>query len=325
MKIEKLNKRDSKDIINLWNNSIDKCFIYKKLDEDLFMNYFFRETKEYEIINYKAVIDSKIVGFISGVKYLSRKTFYITMILVDKSYRKQKIGTKLYKKLETYWLSNEDIVKVDLLFTNPINLIWNIPFTNLHEHPNAPGVDLKGEGYMFFKNQGFLDFTYQNSYYRTIQDYEYTDFIKERLANLKEENITADFYDINNHIGLNELMEDLNSEAWKTEILSHVKEKKEDNTLLVALDKNRVIGFTGPIHLQENGRGYFAGVGIHSEYRGRGIGTLLFTKLCMSFKEIDVIYSTLFTAKNNYARFIYEREGFKIVRSWANMRKELKR
>ncbi len=325
MIIKRLEKSDNKEIISLWNSSIDECFVYKRLDDELFLSYFFRENDLYEIINYKAIVDNKIVGFISGVKFNSRNTFYITMVLVDKAFRKQKIGTRLYEKLEKHWLNDENIVKVDLLFTNPVNLIWNIPFTNLHEHPNAPGVDLKGEGYMFFKNKGFLDFTYQNSYYRTIQDYEYTDFIKQRLENLKKENITADFYDINKHVGLEELMDDLNSVAWKEEILNHVKEKQEKNTLLVALDGNKTIGFTGPIHLQKSGRGYFAGVGIHSEYRGRGIGTLLFTKLCMSFKEIDVEYATLFTAKNNYARFIYEREGFKIVRSWANMRKELKR
>ena len=120
-------------------------------------------------------------------------------------------------------------------------------------------------------------------------------------------------------------MDDLNSETWKTTVLNHVKEKGKDNTLIVALDGNLVIGFTGPIYKQSSGRGYFAGIGIHSKYRGRGIGTLLFSRLCMGFKEIGVDYMTLFTGKNNPARNIYERENFKIVRSWANMRKEIKR
>ena len=48
--------------------------------------------------------------------------------------------------------------------------------------------------------------------------------------------------------------------------------EKRKKTLLVALDGNKVIGFTGPIHRQDNGRGYFAGIGIHSDYRGRVLG-----------------------------------------------------
>lgn len=325
MRIEHLNKKDSHEIVKLWNESINEKFIYKKLDESSFLSTFFRESNEYTTISYKAVLNKEIIGFISGVLYPNRKTSYITMVLVKEEHRKKGIGTLLYKEFQKDIIKEKLIIKEDLLFTNPINLIWNIPFTDLHEHPNAPGVDLKGDGYLFFKSLGFRDFTYQNSYYRDIQSYEYAPDIVERLNKLKEENITADFYDINNHVGLEELMRDLKSSAWETEILNHVKEKGEDNTLLVALDGNLVIGFTGPIHKQVSGRGYFAGVGIHSKYRGRGIGTLLFTKLCMSFKEIDVLYSTLFTAKNNYARLIYEREDFKIVRSWANMRKEVKR
>lgn len=325
MKIEKLLKSDDKAIIKLWNESINDKFIYKKLDEVSFINNFFRVNNEYKVVNYKALINEEIVGFCSGVIYPSRNTFYITMILVKEKWQKQGIGTKLYKKLEKTWLSDENIRKVELIFTNPINLIWTVPNTLNHEHPNSPGVDLKGDGYLFLKNFGFRDFAYQNSYYKKISDYEYSDNILTKIEKAKKENLTTNFYDINKHIGLKELMTNLRSDSWESEILAHVNEKKENNTLLVALEGNKVIGFTGPIHKQENGRGYFAGIGIHSDYRGKGIGTLLFSRLCMGFKEIGVSYMTLFTGKNNPARNIYERENFKIVRSWANMRKEIKR
>lgn len=325
MMIKELLKKDGKEISSLWNSSINDSFIYKKITEESYLDYFFRESSEYQVFSFKAVLDNKIVGFSSGVLYPSRNTFYITMILVDNNYRLKGIGTKLYEALEEVWLKALNISKVDLIFTNPINLIWIVPNTNGHEHPNAPGVDLKGDGYLFLKNLGFRDFAYQNSYYKRIYDYEYTAAVKERLEKLKKENITAGFYEIGKHQGLEELMTDLNSAAWEKEILTHVKDKGKANTLLVALDNDLVIGFTGPIHRQESGRGYFAGIGIHSAYRGRGIGTLLFSRLCMGFKEIGVDYMTLFTGKNNPARNIYEREGFKIVRSWANMRKEIKR
>src|SRR5690554_5516854 len=292
MKIEKLLKSDDKAIIKLWNESINDKFIYKKLDEVSFINNFFRVNNEYKVVNYKALINEEIVGFCSGVIYPSRNTFYITMILVKEKWQKQGIGTKLYKKLEKTWLSDENIRKVELIFTNPIYLIWTVPNTLNHEHPNSPGVDLKGDGYLFLKNFGFRDFAYQNSYYKKISDYEYSDNILTKIEKAKKENLTTNFYDINKHIGLKELMTNLRSDSWESEILAHVNEKKENNTLLVALEGNKVIGFTGPIHKQENGRGYFAGIGIHSDYRGKGIGTLLFSRLCMGFKEIGVSYMT---------------------------------
>jgi len=325
MQIKELNKSDNLSIINLWNESIDDSFIYKRLNEEIYESYFFRNNDEYEIVSFKALVDNKIVGFSSGVLYPSRNTFYLTMILVEKDYRLKGIGKKLYEALEEVFIKIEAINKVEAFFRNPINLIWNVPNTLNHEHPNAPGVDLKGDGYLFLKNLGFRDFAYQNSYYKRIYDYEYSDSVKARLLKLKEENMTTDFYQIDKHFGLEDLMKDLNSEAWEKEILDHVALKGKDNTLLVALDGDLVIGFTGPIHRQESGRGYFAGIGIHSAYRGKGVGTLLFSRLCMGFKEIGVDYVTLFTGKNNPARNIYEREDFKIVRSWANMRKEIKK
>lgn len=325
MKIEKLLKIDSNEVVNIWNNSINDGFIYKKLDEKSYLDTFFRVNDEYEIVSFKAIIDNKIVGISSGVLYPTRNTFYITMILVEEENRLRGIGTSLYNELEKVWIKDKSIEKVDILFTNPINLVWIVPNTEGHEHPGAPGVDMKGDGYLFYQNLGFRDFVYQNSYYKRIKDYEYSDEIKQRFEKLEKENITADFYQISKHKGLEELMDDLNSDSWKATVLNHVKEKGEANTLLVALDGDLVIGFTGPIHKQDSGRGYFAGIGIHSKYRGKGIGTLLFSRLCMGFKEIGVDYMTLFTGKNNPARNIYERENFKIVRSWANMRKEIKR
>lgn len=325
MEIQKLQKNDYKEIINLWNRSIDEQFIYKRLNEESYLNYFFRDNKDYQIVSFKAVKDGKIKGFVSGVIYETRKIFYITMILVDKKERRKGVGKRLYEEIENVWNDNKLIEKVEILFTNPVNLVWIVPFTKADEHPNSPGIDLKSEAYMFFKNFGFRDFAYQNSYYKKISNYEYSKNIIKRIEKAKKENIKTDFYNINKHEELEELMENLGSLSWKEEVLSHVKDKKEENTLLVALDKNKVIGFTGPIHKQDSGRGYFAGIGIHSDYRGKGLGTLLFSKLCMSFKEIGVRYMTLFTGKNNPARNIYERENFKIVRSWANMRKDIKK
>ena len=54
-----------------------------------------------------------------------------------------------------------------------------------------------------------------------------------------------------------------------------------------------------------------------------GAGTALFASLCMGLKDMGAEYMTLFTGENNPARNIYRAAGFKIVRTWANMRREL--
>lgn len=47
--------------------------------------------------------------------------------------------------------------------------------------------------------------------------------------------------------------------------------------VIIAEHNGKAVGFTGPIHVQESGRGYFAGIGVHSEYRKYGLGKALFS------------------------------------------------
>jgi len=76
--------------------------------------------------------------------------------------------------------------------------------------------------------------------------------------------------------------------------------------------------------VQPSGRGFFLGIGIHSDYRGVGAGKALFAALCKGLKGIGASFMTLFTGEENPARNIYEAAGFKIVKSWVVMRKEVK-
>ncbi len=309
----------------LWDKNKDESFIYSPLSEHTFKSIFLSSNDLYSSFSYKGIVDDTLIGLAAGTFYPSRNTFYLTMVLVDKPYRNQGYGKKLVKALENFWLNKGEVKKVEMSFLNPANIIWQVPQTDGHEHPNMPGVDLQSSAHVFFKNLGFLDFTYQNSYYKNIENYTYSDDILKRREELAAKGFEFCYYDVGKHHGLEALMEDLNNESWTKEILSHVKEKEDKNTLLVAAHNGLVVGFTGPIWLQENGRGYFAGIGIHSKYRGYGLGTVLFARLCMGFKEVGAKYSTLFTAENNPARNIYERENFKISRAFVGLRKEIKR
>lgn len=70
-------------------------------------------------------------------------------------------------------------------------------------------------------------------------------------------------------------------------------------------------------------KGYFAGIGVNSELRGRGIGTLLFEELLVKSKENGAKFMTLFNGSKNLARNIYLKAGFKIVKSFAILGKAI--
>ena len=79
----------------------------------------------------------------------------------------------------------------------------------------------------------------------------------------------------------------------------------------------------GYINLAEKENGIFLGIGVHPDCRGLGAGKTLFAALCRGLKQQGAGDMTLFTGENNPARNIYEAAGFKIVKVWADMRKEV--
>ncbi len=309
--IRKVNEQDLKVLNEIYNNANIKELFYKNLSLELFSGKFFK-SPNYEIITY--VYDDGIIkGFISGVK--REEKAYITYIYVTPEFRNNRIGNSLYEAI----MKDFKNLEVDLVFYNPAQLPWLIE--DKFMHPNAPGVDVKGLAFSFFVSKGFIEFARQNVYFRKLSEFKYTDKILESFERLeKEEEITFGFYDYYNDRGLPELMENLKNEGWKKEVLNHIGIFKEKNTLIVARHKNKVIGFTGPIK-NDNGRGYFAGIGVHTDYRSKGIGKTLFNKLCYELKQISD-YMTLFTGINNNARFIYESAGFRVVKVFGNLRRK---
>ena len=59
------------------------------------------------------------------------------------------------------------------------------------------------------------------------------------------------------------------------------------------------------------------------QYQGHGLGTLLFYRLLEREKQAGAQYMSLFTGEENNARFIYLNAGFRIVRTFGVMQKEL--
>ncbi|HHX76521.1 MAG TPA: GNAT family N-acetyltransferase [Acholeplasmataceae bacterium] len=322
MHILPIHTKDVKGLTSLFNKQTSSDeFLYQNLNEDAFKLKFMNSNKAYNIYTFVAKSDNQALGFISGVYDKTTKKAYITIIIVDEKHRRKGIGSKLLKVLE-YTLLKEALEqrKIEIVFFNPLNLSWHIPNTNAL-HPNAPGIDKLSNAYLFFKEHGYIDFAVQNVYYMEIKNYLYSAETLKVLNKVEQAGFKIDYYDVENDYGLEALLDHLGSLVWKNEVLNHIKQKGKENTLLVPTLDNKVLGFTGPLRLEDSGRGYFAGIGTHADVRGKGIGKALFARLIHGLKDIGASYMTLFTGENNPARRLYEKEGFEIVRTYINLRK----
>lgn len=262
-------------------------------------------------------------AFAAGCYVLESGKAYITFVGVQPQERRQGKGRAILSALEKELTAFSGEKKYECSFFNPMNLVWSVPGFPGHDHPNAPGVDVACGGYIFLKNCGYRDFAYQNSYHIDLPSYQFPPDIQQRIARLKERGIEITLFDPARHTGLEELVEDLDNPLWRKELLGNAAKPGGGDPLLIVDQGGKTMGFTGPLAVQPSGRGYFAGIGVHSACRGGGAGKVLFSSLCASLRDMGASFMTLFTGETNPARNIYEAAGFQIVRTWADMRKEI--
>ena len=263
-------------------------------------------------------------AFASGCYAKESGKTYITFIGVRPGCRRRGAGRAALEALEAELSALSGKRTYEISFFNPMNLIWTVPGFPGHDHPNAPGVDVSGAGYLFLKNCGYRDFACQNSYHIDLPDYQLPEDIHNRAGALRERGIQITRYDPARHTGLEELMDSLGNPLWKKEILENAARPGGGDPLLIVDQGGRAMGFTGPLAVQPSGRGYFTGIAVHPDCRGGGAGKVLFSSLCESLRDMGAGYMTLFTGEANPARNIYEAAGFRIVRTWADMRKEVR-
>lgn len=263
-------------------------------------------------------------GFASGCFLSGESRAFLSMIVVKKEMQGQGIGKTLLACLEERLRKESGVSKIEIVFFNPMTFPWQIPGKKTADHPNAPGVDVGSKAYLFFKNCRYRDYAMQNSYYLDLHDYSEPDFAEDIKEGLEKENITIEIYNSDRHYGMEEMIHKFQNPLWEREILGETAKGENSRPILIAAYNGKVIGFTGPLDVEKSGRGYFCGIGVDPDYRGKRISTILFCKLCISLKEKGADFMSLFTGENNPARNIYEAAGFRIVRTWADMRKEWK-
>lgn len=326
MRIERFNENDGTAAAKLFDRYAETEFVHKKLSEGDFIMQFVTNNDRVTKINLAAKTDDgTLVGFANGCLKKGVNVGYITFVLVEKEYRRQGIARALLSGLERVLAETAEITKYQIIFFNPIALTWVVPGTPGYDHPNAPGIDVASDAYIFFKNNGYLDSVFQNSFYLPLQNFMIKPEVQARIDALPQYGLSICFYDAKKHFGMKELFDNLGSEDWKEIVLANIARGDGGDPVIIAEHNGKAVGFTGPIYVQESGRGYFAGIGVHSEYRKYGLGKALFSTLCKSLKDIGAGYMTLFTGETNPARYIYQSAGFKIVKTWSDMEKVIKK
>lgn len=329
MDIIKFNDNHIDGVVNLWNRSCGVEMPYKPLTREGFIDKFIRNIHFSYDCTFVGVDDGRVIGFANGLykkEFLPGETFentpgYITFVIVDKDYRGKGYGTELLKKVENHLISVGKKM-IHISFFNPINLEWYIPGTDGHDHPNAPGVDVDGLGYEFVKKNGYIERAKEVSMYLDLKHFKITEEILEKKRNLSSQGIEIEYYDKNKHSGFDNLFDDLKHELWRKEIKDNLALDKP-YPVIVASDRGKICGFTGPVEVQRSGRGKFSGIGVDSKHQGLGIGKVLFFMLCQAFKNEGAKFMSIFTGLENNAKRMYDAAGFKVIKTWAVFRKEI--
>ena len=271
-----------------------------------------------------AFFGDKLVGIASGSVSSERKVGYLSYICVAHDHRRLGLATDLCDRLEETLAARPEVEKLEAVFYNPVQLPWYIPHGSGDYHPCLPGVDKSSGLYLFLKNRNWRDFATQNCYYRRMADYADKPNIAATRQRLLSEGIELTLYDPSKHHGLPELFDNINNPGWKAHVLAHL-----DLPIVVAVALNAdglVVGYTGPLSVSGTpGRGNFCGIGVRTEYRGRGIGKPVFCEMCARHRDGGADFMSLYTGEDNPARNIYESAGFRIARSFSDMRKALKK
>lgn len=322
MEIKNFEKCHVEAIVNLWNDSVVGYTIYKPFTVESFTNKFVNNAY-FDAEGFKLLFDGeKLIAFGHAIDNKNDAApGFITMIAVDKDYQRKGYGKKILNELESYLkLRGKTVVR--LYFGSPINLEWYIPGTKC-DHPGAPAVPYNTNYYFFLMNNGYITNGQLDGFYLDVTNYK----LPQKVVDKEKENLAHGYkitiYDETKHTGFKELFDALKNPGWYEAVKNNLGLEKPHPMLIVEKD-GQILGWTGPMYPQASGRGYFAGIGVHPDHQGFGLGKALFCELCYHSKLFGAKYMTYFTGVDNLARNIYLYAGSNIIQSFAIMRKDLK-
>jgi ribosomal protein S18 acetylase RimI-like enzyme len=312
----------TENVITLWNRAAVGDG-YKELDADSFSRIFTGSSYFDPLAAFVGLAEQEVVGFACGCTGddlpLGDRAGYITCIVLDSRYASEEHYKQLLDALEECF-AGLGKTQAEVLFFNPMQLPWYIPDTPAHEHNNAPGVPSGSPLHRFLLAQGYTERATEQAMYLELSGFTIPEDILAKEAEAAGKGYSVRIYASGRIDGLDAMLESLGNPLWTKEI---GRCAVEGTPVVYALKDGHAAGFAGPVLREVSGRGYFAGIGVHPGHEGHGLGTLLFFRLCEAFQSIGTVYMSLYTGSTNPAARIYEKAGFRTVKTFAIMRKEL--
>ena len=324
MEIRNLCEQDVKQLVDLFNEDVSSLGFFKPIGYEEFQTKFVNDPD----FNFEGVFGAfdgdALVGYSMGfVRAQTAKNpnapAYLGAFVVKPAYRGKGIGDKLVKCVEEF-AKAKGRKSIQASFYLPLCYGWFIPNYPGHDHPCAPGIRVNSEEYFFLLHRGYEAVGFEDAFHLPLAEYELSPRVKEILENNAKDGITIEFYDPAKHTGLEEFYADINAIDFEKCIRANLLLEKP-NPFLVVSENGKVKGWTGALWNEESGRGHFDGIIISESVRGRGLGKALFSMLAYQSKLNGAQFMTFYTGLNNHARYIYMGAGFKIVQSYALMRK----
>jgi len=313
-------------IINIWNACVSRGeVLYRPLTAAYFEEKFLIDGAQV----LAALDDGEVIGFIAGcvkTTFLPGQTAqntpgYLSVLMVAPHRRNQGVGSALLAQLEDHFCALGKTLCA-VTSTCPINLDWIIPDTPGHEHNNMPGVDLDCLGFDFLLHRGYAERVREVAMYLNLSKYSKNPEIEEKRAALAAQGIAAGLYDPAQGCDFDGMCDRVGSEYWR-QVLREETQSAHPRPILAATHEGKIVGFTGPVDRQENGRGWFTGICTDPLYEKRGIASVLFNDLMGEFIRVGAAYSTLFTGTQNHAQRLYLKTGFVPARQFTIMHKTL--
>lgn len=313
---------DDQALLGLWNTA-GAAMGYAPLNEAKFDQLLLKHPDFSAEFTFVLEERGEVLGFVNGCTgdHIPRGNVrgYVSCLILKAEADTEENTLLLLNALEDAFRKAGRIHSA-VTFFNPIRLPWIIPGTADHQHNNAPGVatDLPLHDRMIA--HGYKEATRECAMHLDLAEFTMPDWVEAKAAKMAERGYTVARYDAAKHTGLEEMVEALQNPMWSSEIPAAGKAGMD---LLVGLYGETCAGFTGPVYPEDTGRGYFAGIGVAPQYEKNGLGTLLFYRLLQREKEVGSKYMSLFTGVDNHAKQIYLGAGFRIVRTFGVMLKEL--
>lgn len=327
MDFRKANSMDLNAICDLWNAEVASNGFYKALTYDEFYTRFaLNEDFSYDSI-FVCYDEDLLVGYIIGFirsfyKNNPEAPAYINAIVVKKEYRGLLVGDKLLSMLENYFME-KSIKNVVVASYLPLCYSWYIPRFAPDDHPCAPAVRVNSDEYFFLLHHRYAAVGFEDAFHLPLSEYELSPSVKEILDRNEKDGLKIEFYDSQKHYGLEEFYQDIKAPDFEKVIKANLA-LDEPKPFLVISQNGKVVGWTGALWNEESGRGHFDGIIISESVRGKGLGKALFATLAYKSKLNGAKFMTFYTGLNNHARYIYMGAGFKIVQTYAIMKKVLK-